>query len=1001
MPSQAHRIEASIKPGFRDPLGERMKKTIVEELGIPVEEVRTVRTHYIEGNFGPRDLDFLARELFSDKIVENVSVNRPVGLDSDWLVEVGPVPGSKDSVGDAATRTINGLPGKRYKCKAHATTIYGIKGDLSPEQVERIAREKLIYSTEIDRYKVTKNRRRLGKDDYLGAPVIPEEQLRHKPMIELYDLSSMSDDELLKLSVKRRISLNKEEMKEIARYLLRDEDRKELGLQGKATDGELEIAGQSWSEHCKHKIFNAKVRYTDGRGKTKEIDSIFNTYLKKATLELKEKLPWVKSVLWDNSGVIEFNDKYLLCIKLETHNSPSKVHPYGGAITGIVGVFRDPKGTGKGGKLIFGVYGFLTGDPEYDGELLSEIHPGKMWEGIRVGVEKGGNPHGVPTVYGINFFDDGYMAKPVVIVGAGALIPKEVNGKPGEEKELDYGDLIVMCGGRVGIDGIHGATESSMEGGKHISLGHVQMGDPYTQRKMFDFLEDAMERGLYKFIQDNGAGGLSSSVGEAAHFRKNGGFRMDLKKVPLKYKGLDPWQILVSESQERMTVAVDSGRIKEFKKLAREYDVEASVLGEFNDSGKFHVVYGNKNVTYMDMDFVHDGVPQMELNARWKTPKQRGLREPELAKISDYGSVLKEMLARPNICSKEFINRQFDHEVQGMSVVKHLVGKESDAYSDGVVQNPDLESDEGLALGAGMNPHYMHIDTYHGAACALNDGIMRNVAVGGNPSMMFNIDNFLWPSPIPSPSNPDAEYKMAQLVRANKALHDYTLKFKVPSISGKDSMSMDDKDVKDRQGNTRRLSAQPTLQFMVGSKVPDILNSVTMDVKNPGDIVYVLGTTKDELGGSEFYRMQGAYGLNIPKVAAGKSLSLYKRLHRAMQQNLVNSCHGCYDGGLAVSAAQSAFAGGYGMDIDLGKIPMKGVSSDDRTLFSQSQGRFVVTVSPEDVESFEKTMKGECARVGNVRNDDYFRVKGLNGRYIIKEDIGELKHAWKHRYAGR
>jgi phosphoribosylformylglycinamidine synthase len=1005
MASSVHRIEASLKPNFRDPLGEKTKRRIAEDLGIPVDDVRTARVHYIEGNLAKRDLNFLARELFSDQIVENVAVDRPIGLDADWLVEVGCVPGSKDPVGDTATSTINGLPGKQYKGKVHATTLYGIKGDLAPEQAERIAREKLIYSTEIDRYKVTRNRSRLGNQDYLGVPVIPEAQLRHRPRIELYDLSAMSDEELMKLSKERKLALNLEEMRAFREYFSQPKvisEREKVGLGSRATDGDLEVGGQKWSEHCDHKIFKSMVDYTDGRGRKKRIDNVFNTYLKKATLELKKKLPWVKSVLWDNSGVVEFNDKWLIAVKLETHNSPSAKHPYGGAITGIVGVYRDPMGTGKGGGLFFGYYGFLTGYPEDDGQMRAEIHPERLWEGIRHGVQDGGNKHGIPTVYGINYFEKGYKGKPGVIVGAGSLIPAKVNGKPGEEKELDAGDLIVMCGGRVGIDGIHGATESSMEGGEHISLGHVQMGDPYTQRIMHDFLLEARDKGLYKFIQDNGAGGLSSSVGETAHFRQGGGCRMDLKKVPLKYTGLDPWQILVSESQERMTVAVEPNKIRKFRRLARKYGVETSVLGEFNDSEKFHVVYGDTTVAYMDMNFVHDEVPQMRLEARWKSPKQRGLREPDhkSVMVRDHGEFLKKMLAQPNICGKEFINRQFDHEVQGTSAVKHLVGKGSDVYSDGVVLNPVLDSNEGLSMGAGVKPHYMHIDTYHGAACALNEAIMRNVSVGGDPSRAFAIDNFLWPSPIPSAKNADAEYKMAQLVRANQALHDYTLRFRVPCTSGKDSMSMDG-EVVDREGKRHRVSALPTLHFLVGGKVPNISRCVTMDVKKPGDNVYVLGETKDELGGSEFYRMHGESGLNVPKVKARELKALYKSLFQAMQRGLVNSCHGCYDGGLAVAAAQSAFAGGYGMDIDLRKVPREARLRREKVLYSETQGRFVVTVSPENRAIFEAMIEGDYSRVGSVRSDNNFRVRGLDGKYIMNENIQDLKQAWKGPYANR
>jgi phosphoribosylformylglycinamidine synthase len=846
---------------------------------------------------------------------------------------------------------------------------------------------------------------------------IPRVSITHVPEIRYVKLGA-TDEALLATSRERKIALNTNEMRAQKEYFARPDviaQRKLVGLTEDPTDAELEVGGQSWSEHCKHKIFNAKITYhADGREEA--IDSLFNTYIKSSTKTLERKLPWVVSTLWDNSGVVKLTDGWLLAIKCETHNSPSKVEPYSGAITGIVGVYRDPMGTGLGARLIYGTYGFCTGIPGQEGEFVPGILNADMLEGVREGVQDGGNKSGIPTPYGVTYFHKGFMAKPAIFVLAAGLIPEEINGRPGHEKKADPGDLIVMCGGRVGIDGIHGATESSMEFSEAISTEHVQMGDPFTQKKMLDFLIEARDLGYYKCITDNGAGGLSSSVGEMGFmFADKGGangFKLELDKVPLKYQGLDPWQILVSESQERMTLAVDPLHIEKLKELARLHEVDISVIGSFNNSGKFHCTYGGKTVTYLDMDFVHNGVPQMELRATWSSPEQRGLYEPSLPVVSDHGSVLRRILSRPNIASKEYIVRQFDHEVQGTSVIKPLVGKESDVHSDAAVIKPLYDSDVGIAIAAGINPAYSEIDTYHMTACAMDEAIRRVIAVGGSLEQIPLNDNFCWPNPIPGEDNPDAEYKLAQLVRANQALYDYSLAFETPCVSGKDSMSMDGK-IKKKDGTTR-LSAPPTVQFSAAGKIKDVNKCVTMDVKNPGDVVYVLGTTRDELGGSEFYEMHGKVGLNVPKVDAQKSKKLYNALSTATSQGYVASIHGCYKGGLAVALAQTSFAGGYGLDIDLRNVHPKerddpflnstGVEAtmdDTRLLYSESAGRFVVTVNQRYERGFEEIMNGTSYRaVGRVTNSDTLNITGLNGKLILRENINQLKGAYKSTFAG-
>jgi len=994
-----HTIEVTSKEGLRDASGEAKRKEICD-LGFPVRQVREIVLYIIDKELSKENLHLLGQELFTDPLTQDFSVDKPIagGMDWDWLVHVKYLPGMKDNVGERAVEAIGDTLGTEFVAgeSVYTSKYYLLKGNLNRAAVEKITTEVLGYAS-VESWEIR------AQDTFMRegySPEIPKVVLDHKPAVEEIGLN-LADPELLQISKVRSLALNREEMKKIRDYFSQPaviHSRKKMGLGQNPTDAELEVLAQTWSEHCKHKIFNARIAYRE-EGKAEEINSLFKTYICKSTETLKEQLRWVISTLWDNSGVMEFNSKYLFAFKCETHNSPSAKYPYGGAITGIVGVYRDPMGTGQGVRLIYGTYGFCTGEPNYEGNLRPEIHPKRLLEGVRKGVEHGGNKHGVPTPYGITFFHDGYMAKPAIYVLAAGLIPKVIHGEGGAEKWVSPGDVIVMCGGKVGIDGIHGATESSLEGGKHITLGHVQMGDPYTQKKMHDFLNEARDKNLYTCIQDNGAGGISSSVGEMGYNfgRKGGakGFLLHLDRVPLKYSGLNPWQILVSESQERMSLAVSPEKIAEFKKLAKQHEVETTVLGEFTDSGKFQVFYKGKPVTFMDMKFVHEGVPQMDLEAEWISPQERGLEEPQISPIKDKGKFLKQMLAQPNIASKEYIVRQFDHEVQGTSVIKHLVGKDSDVYSDGVVVRPDLESKEAIAVTAGINPLYGQIDTYYMTANAFDEAVRRVIALGGSLKQIALNDNFCWPSPLPSKDNPEAKYKLAQLVRANRALYKYTLAYGTPCISGKDSMSMDGT-IPYSEGKEHRLSALPTIQFSAAGKIKDYRKCVTMDVKRPGDRVFILGKTFDECGGSQYYEMLGEVGLKVPKVDAKKAVKLYQALSQAIQEGLVASAHGCYQGGLGVALAQVSFAGGYGVDINLALVPRENLEDEDKILYSESASRFVVTLPAQNEDKFRRIMQGnDCALVGKVTNDELLVIRGLKGKVIIKEDISKLKEAWK------
>ncbi|MGB2762238.1 MAG: phosphoribosylformylglycinamidine synthase subunit PurS [Minisyncoccales bacterium] len=1016
-----HRIEVYFKKEIRDAKGESIKKRIKEDLGILVNEVKTVDVYTIDADLSKKQLDLLGGNLFANPVIQEFSIDsspttfcrKVVGV-FDWLIEIGFKPGVTDNVAKTAKGAIEDMLGKKINGDIYTSKKYLIAGQLEKKDIEKIAQD-ILANELIQRWLILNKKSLKRKNIYLPIPKVnippafgplrPRSEAsearpegRHKPAIREIDLN-VSDEELLRISEERKLALNLKEMLKIRNYFLNPKtirERQRFGLDEKPTDAELEVLAQTWSEHCKHKIFNAKINYRNEEGKQIKINSLFNTYIKSSTKQLQKKLNWVVSTLWDNSGVIKFNKDWLLAIKCETHNSPSNKEPYGGAITGIVGVYRDPMGTGRGCKLIYGTYGFCTGSPFYNGELKPKLSPKRLLEGVRKGVEDGGNKSGVPTVYGITFFDDGYMGKPAIYVLAAGLIPAKVCQEPGYKKEVNTGDLIVMCGGRVGIDGIHGATESSMEAGERISASHVQIGDPFTQKKMHDFLLEARDSGLYKGITDNGAGGLSSSVGEMAEL--SNGFELELAQVPLKYTGLDPWQILVSESQERMTLAVSLKNINRILELAKKHEVETTVIGKFTNSGKFFSTYQNKTVTYMDMDFTHKGVPKMELEAEWQTPESRGLSEPKIEEIKNHSSILKKILARINICSKEYITRQFDHEVQGTSVIKHLVGKDSDVNSDAVVIKPVLNSQKAIAITAGINPKYSQIDTYHMTACAIDEAIRRIIAVGGSLKKIALNDNFCWPSPLLSEQNPDAKYKLAQLIRANQALYDYTLAFKTPCISGKDSMSMDGA-VEDKNGRKLRISTLPTVQFSAAGEINDIRKCITMEVKKPRYLVYVLGITSDELGGSEYYEMRGEIGLNAPKVNSKKAIKLYNALSEAIDKGLVSSAHGCYKGGLGVALAQISFAGGYGLEINLDKVPIENLRDNDKILYSESASRFVVTVSPKNKERFEKMIKGNIfSKIGYVGNNEILRIKGVNKKIIIQENIYKLKEAWQSTF---
>jgi phosphoribosylformylglycinamidine synthase len=983
----ATRIEVAYREGVRNVPGEKLKGRIREELGKDVS-AHVVDVYTVDAPVEGPVAEKLTTDVFVDPVLQEGHASGPVLFDADWVIEVGFKPGVTDNVGRTAREVIEAITGRAFAESegVYTSTMYFLKGTLSEDDVVRVA-EGILANTLINRYSF-KKMSDYRKDGGMGVSV-PRVTIGHEPLVESFDMG-MDIDELMRINRKRTWALSREELLVIKDYFRKDDvvrERAAAGLPREATDVELEVLAQTWSEHCKHKIFNAIIDYSED-GSHSTIDSLFKTCIAGSTNTIRESLgkkDFCLSVFKDNSGIIEFNKKYSLAYKVETHNTPSALDPYGGALTGIVGVNRDPFGSGKGARLLFNTDIFCFAAPDYKKATPPRLlHPRRVLDGVREGVEHGGNKSGIPTVNGSLVFDERYLGKPLVYCGTCGIMPAVINGEPSYTKRVLKGDLIVMSGGRIGKDGIHGATFSSEELSEASPTSAVQIGDPITQKRMTDFLLIARDEGLYNFITDDGAGGLSSSIGEMA--QDTNGCVVDLEKAPLKYHGLDPWEILLSEAQERMTMAVSPDKIERFLDLSKKMGVLSTVLGTFTDTGKFHARFQGKTVAYLDMDFLHDGLPRMNLKASWK---RRLVDEEPPAEPADYASMLASVLGRWNVCSKQYVVRQYDHEVQAGSVVKPLTGKENDGPSDAAVVRPDLSAMEGVVVSHGICPKYSDFDAYHMAACAIDEAIRNNIATGGSLDRMALLDNFCWCDPVASERNPDGEYKLAQLVRANKALYDYTVLFKTPCISGKDSMK------NDYVNGETRISIPPTLLISAISRIPDVRKAVTMDFKEAGDVIVVLGTTRAELAGSEYFSHLGLKGNMAPMVDGKQALRTYRAVERAMKAGLIRSAHDMSDGGLAVALAESAFAGGLGAEVDLKAVPQAGVFRDDFMLFSESQSRFVVTVREEDMERVKTIFRSvPCAVVGKVIEAPHLKVKGIYGADIIYCEVARLKEAW-------
>ncbi len=739
-------------------------------------------------------------------------------------------------------------------------------------------------------------------------------------------------------------------------------------------DIELESLAQTWSEHCKHNIFCSPIDEIK--------DGLYAHYIKRATREINSDI--CVSVFSDNAGGIIFDDDYLIVDKVETHNSPSALDPFGGAMTGVLGVNRDIVGFGKGAEPIMNTYYFCfakeaKGKFYRDKERTDEIFPPKyIMKEVIHGVNVAGNCSGIPTQLGSVYFDDRFCGKPLVFVGSIGIIPRNINNAPSHIKGPKNGDKIVIIGGRVGRDGIHGATFSSEALSGNSPSTIVQIGDPITQKKLSNAVIKARDLDLYNAITDNGAGGLSSSIGEMG----KDGFEVDLSKVLLKNDGMAQWEIWISESQERMTLAVPEENLPMFKQIMKKHDVEGCVIGEFNESGKA-VVKCPEGTVIMDIEteFLHDGNPKVHLQTK---PWSKGLPALCAGMTTSSPSLaieLKEMLSRPNICSKEFIVVQYDHEVQGSSVLKPLQGK-GRVCSEAIVSRPILSSNKGVVKSQGFGSSYGEIDTYHMAACAIDTAIRNYVAAGGNINHLALLDNFCWCDAY----NPE---RLWQLKKAAEACYDFATAFKTPFISGKDSMFNDFKGY-DENGEKVIISAPPSLLISAIGIIENIENAVSLDVKMPGDLIYVLGETLDELGRSEYQLYSGIGNNNVPKVDAKSARKVYERYNQARKDGIIASAIAPNLGGLVIALAKSLIAGDLGAEIDLSLVPIGKIQNTDIInkiiMFSESQSRILVTIAPQNQKRFEELFEGAVySCIGKVTEK-----KVLNIKDVFKVDLKDV-----------
>jgi phosphoribosylformylglycinamidine synthase II len=995
-----------------------------EYMGVHFKRIFEVKYFLVETSTAIHRMHDYAEEVFTDSVIETLfsseSGNQEEyqrwlkmrGFQNPFLIDVGFRSGVTDNSAHAALEALKLIPAlAKVEMKASSGVMYYVEGeDLNAEKLEKLTYEKMANFL-LHKVNVT-----------TPSDLVHNSRLKHITFPSVAIAAGNSCDinldvpfpELLKMNQDNCWALSVDELQHIKSHY--------QTLKRNPSDVEMEIIAQSWSEHCKHKIFSSEITYSESNlpkgvkplGDFK-VNGIFKHFIRGATLKIKEerKLPWLISIFHDNAGIVRFDDNVDVCIKVETHNSPSALDPYGGALTGILGVNRDILGVGLGAKPIANTNVFCLAENHYfrDNHISLPIllkNPDRIKEGVHLGVQDGGNKSGIPTVNGAFVFDRDFVGKPLVFCGTVGVMPQVENGLPTSQKGQRPGDLIVMAGGRIGKDGIHGATFSSMELVDGVPASVVQIGDPITQKRLGDFLIEARIKGLFNSVTDNGAGGLSSSVGEMAQLTN--GAEVDLEKALVKYPGLSPFELMVSESQERMTFSVAQEFIDEFLNLARARSVEASVIGKFTDSGSLVVKYNNEVVADLSLHFLHESLLPMKLNAHFdlKTKSEHWIKKhinKESLPVNDYKKILLDLFRSPNIRSHEHLIRRYDHEVKGATIVKPFTGSTEKGFSApsdaGVIwmKPHGGDADNALAIACGICPKVSEYDSYLMAEYALDEAVRNAVCVGANPDEMVLVDNYCWPDPLESERNPDAKLKLAHLVRASKALYDLSLSYGMPFVSGKDSMKNDFIGVND-SGEKVKISVPPTLLVTAMGRVPTLKAITTSEVKNADSLVYMIG--------EKFENYQSAYELKdlydgysveypLPYINGKKQLDLYRSFYKSLREELIESSHDVSDGGVLLALAEKMMGTPYGMKLDLKGIEEKNMLG---FFFNEGPGRFVVTVNPKDQKEFEENFAGHFfMRLGVTTNDEVLDVFS-QGKNILCVSALECMENYKVQVEG-
>ncbi len=929
-----------------------------------LQRVECQNLYFIESQLSHEELQQLALKLFNDPITQSVTSDEvpskspaPASFKSDTVIlEVALRPGVTDPVVQEIVRAAHELGFLSvHRVATGLRFILQYESSVSKSEANFLSASisaALLANGVIQHWKI-------GHIE----PYFPEE-VESTGAVETISIRNLSDGELLALSQDRRAALDLNEMKAIQAYCCKE--NRDL------TDVEFETIAQTWSEHCVHKTFKAKidVRYPGHEARASSIDSLIKTYLKSATEEIDA--PWIRSAFVDNAGIIDFDDEFEVSFKVETHNHPSAIEPFGGANTGVGGVIRDVLGVSHKPIANTDVLCFGGQTTSFDRLPKGVLHPRRIMSGVVSGVQDYGNKTGIPTVNGAILFDEGYTANPLVFCGCIGIAPKGLHTRTPQEY-----DRIIILGGRTGRDGLRGATFSSMTMNAktgEVAGASVQIGDPITEKGLIDVVIRARDLKLYHAITDCGAGGLSSAVGEISAAI---GADIELKSVRLKYAGLAPWEVWLSEAQERMVLAVAPQNISALQELCDTFDTELTDIGVFTGNHRLVVRYDSNIVLNLDNEFLHEGIPQRQLKAIIDNSICGDAKAEYQISNIETKDVLLKLLSHPNITSKSSVIHLYDYEVQGGTVIKPLTGVQADAPSDAAVIHPLVtKGPTGIAIANGINPEYGKRDAYNMALAVVDEAVRNLVATGADPSHIAILDNFCWGDPL-------CPETLGSLVEAARGCHDAALLFQTPFISGKDSLNNEYLGADGQQH-----AIPPTLLISSIGIMEDITKAVTTDLKEAGNTLFLVGEFKPVFGSSHFNLVADeAIEEAVPSVSA-ITPKVFHAAHQAIQSGLIRAAHDLSEGGLSVAIAEMCIGGRLGAKLTLN------ASDPLRTLFGETTGCLLLEASEGKKDMLLNLFRDlPIQRIGMVTKEPILNIQ-FSTFTAIDLTVDQVVRAW-------